>query len=163
MKKIKPILKEHVITNTAGKKMQLLGKVWKEALKEKFGVMDSVKTEFEYFEEEINQMLHDEAIVNNARADGRKMDEVRDLLLRLEDFQIVSRNRNLLSRRYNTFYSAYLGGPEDMQLVDGMEVEEDKRFMHYNFHRILWGRQAETGFVNRREVGHGALTCRKSS
>lgn len=158
--KIKPILKEHVITNTAGKeKMQLLGKVWKEALKEKFGVMDSVKTEFEYFEEEINQMLHDEAIANNARADGRKMDEVRDLFARAGGFSNRLHGTGIFYRGGTHIFTVLtLGGPEDMQLVDGMEVEEDKRFMHhYNFPPYSVGETGRAGFVNRREVGHGAL------
>ncbi|HEC30643.1 MAG TPA: S1 RNA-binding domain-containing protein, partial [Candidatus Yonathbacteria bacterium] len=50
-----------------------------------------------------------------------------------------------------------LGGPEDSQLINGIEVKENKRFMHhYNFPPFSTG---ETGriSVNRRMIGHGAL------
>lgn len=158
--KIRPILKEHVITNTAGKeKMQELGKVWKEALKEKFGEMDSVKTEFEYFEEQINQVLHDEAVQNDKRADGRKMNEVRGLFAKAGGFSKVLHGTGIFYRGGTHMFTVLtLGGPEDMQLVNGMEVEEDKRFMHhYNFPPYSVGETGRAGFVNRREVGHGAL------
>jgi polyribonucleotide nucleotidyltransferase len=158
--KIRPIIKEHVITNTAGKeKMQQLGKIWKELLVEKFGEMDSVKKEFDYFEEEINQLLHEEAVQNDQRADGRKMNEVRELFAQAGGFSKVLHGTGIFYRGGTHIFTALtLGGPEDMQLVDGMEVEEDKRFMHhYNFPPYSVGEMGRAGFVNRREVGHGAL------
>ncbi|MEK7105924.1 MAG: polyribonucleotide nucleotidyltransferase, partial [Patescibacteria group bacterium] len=51
-----------------------------------------------------------------------------------------------------------LGGPEDRNLVDGMQLKVEKRFMHhYNFPPYSAGEVGRAGFTNRREVGHGAL------
>ncbi|HEU5114417.1 MAG TPA: polyribonucleotide nucleotidyltransferase, partial [Candidatus Paceibacterota bacterium] len=51
-----------------------------------------------------------------------------------------------------------LGGPQDSQLIDGMEGEENKRFMHhYNFPPFSTGETGRVGSTNRRMIGHGAL------
>ncbi|HHX87135.1 MAG TPA: polyribonucleotide nucleotidyltransferase, partial [Firmicutes bacterium] len=54
-----------------------------------------------------------------------------------------------------------LGALRDMQMLDGLGIEESKRFMHhYNFPPYSVG---EAGFIRgpgRREIGHGALAER---
>ncbi|HBI56582.1 MAG TPA: polyribonucleotide nucleotidyltransferase, partial [Firmicutes bacterium] len=54
-----------------------------------------------------------------------------------------------------------LGVPGDVQILDGLTLEESKRFMHhYNFPPYSVG---EPGFMRgpgRREIGHGALAER---
>lgn len=158
--KIRPVLREHVMTNTAGKeKMEILKKIWKEALKESFPDAESFKTEMDYFEEAINEVIHDEAVQNDKRADGRRMDEVRELFAQAGGFSKRLHGSGIFYRGGTHILSVLtLGGPEDMQLIDGMEVEEDKRFMHhYNFPPYSVGETGRAGFVNRREVGHGAL------
>jgi polyribonucleotide nucleotidyltransferase len=158
--KIQPILREHVMTNTAGKeKMDSLKKVWKETLKKSFPKATSFKTELDFYEEEVNQIIHDDAVDKNARADGRKMDEVRELFAKAGGFSGHLHGTGIFYRGGTHIFTALtLGGPEDMQLVDGMEVEEDKHFMHhYNFPPYSVGETGRAGFVNRREVGHGAL------
>jgi polyribonucleotide nucleotidyltransferase len=51
-----------------------------------------------------------------------------------------------------------LGGPEDRNLIDGMQLKTEKRFMHhYNFPPYSAGEVGRTGSTNRREIGHGAL------
>jgi len=51
-----------------------------------------------------------------------------------------------------------LGGPEDRNLIDGLQLKMEKRFMHhYNFPPYSAGETGRAGFTNRREVGHGAL------
>lgn len=153
-------LMESVMTNTAGKdSMEGLKKVWKEVLKVKFPDAKSFKTELEYYEEEVNKIIHDQAVDADKRADGRKMDEVRELFAKAGGFSKRLHGSGIFYRGGTHIFTALtLGGPEDMQLVDGMEVEEDKRFMHhYNFPPYSVGETGRAGFVNRREVGHGAL------
>ena len=57
-----------------------------------------------------------------------------------------------------------LGAARDEQRVDGLDIEESKRFMHhYKFPPFSVG---ETGFMRgpgRREIGHGALAERALS
>ncbi len=158
--KIAGVLKDYVMTGTPGKeKMEEIKSVWKKALKDAMPDAKSLKKEMEYFEEEINKIIHDEAVQNDKRADGRRMDEVRELFAKAGGFSSRLHGTGIFYRGGTHILTALtLGGPEDMQLVDGMEVEEDKRFMHhYNFPPYSVGETGRAGFVNRREVGHGAL------
>lgn len=157
---ITPKLLASVMTDAAGKEsMESLKKVWKESLKAKFPDAKSFKTELEYYEEAVNQVIHDQAVDAGKRADGRKMDEVRELFAKAGGFSKRLHGSGIFYRGGTHIFTALtLGGPEDMQLVDGMEVAEDKRFMHhYNFPPYSVGETGRAGFVNRREVGHGAL------
>lgn len=158
--KIAPQLVTSVMTNTAGKdSMEALKKVWKEALKASFPDAESFKTEMDYYEEAVNQVIHDQAVDADKRADGRRMDEVRELFAKAGGFSKRLHGSGIFYRGGTHIFTALtLGGPEDMQLIDGMEVETDKRFMHhYNFPPYSVGETGRAGFVNRREVGHGAL------
>lgn len=158
--KIKPKLRDHVITNISGKeKIEEIKNIWKESLKETFPQKERFKTEMNYFEDAVNDVLHSEAVKNNLRADGRAMDEVRNLFAKAGGFSSRLHGTGIFYRGETHIFTALtLGGPEDMQLIDGMEVEENKRFMHhYNFPPYSVGEMGRAGFVNRREVGHGAL------
>jgi polyribonucleotide nucleotidyltransferase len=51
-----------------------------------------------------------------------------------------------------------LGGPEDKLIIEGMESQTKKRFMHhYNFPPYSSGETGRVGGVGRREMGHGFL------
>ena len=158
--KIRPALKDSAMTNTPGKeKMEDLKAVWKKLLKEAMPEAESFKKEMDYFESELDALIHEEAIENNKRADGRAMDEVRDLYAEAGGFSKVLHGSGIFYRGGTHVFTALtLGGPEDAQLIDGMELEENKSFMHhYNFPPYSAGEMGRAGFVNRREVGHGAL------
>ncbi len=158
--KIRPVLKEHAITGTSGKaKMEELKSMWKELLKTQFPEQENFKKEIDYFEAELDSFLHSEAIENNVRADGRAMDELRGLYAQAGGFSTVLHGSGIFYRGETHIFTALtLGGPEDAQLIDGMETEESKSFMHhYNFPPFSVGEMGRAGFVNRREVGHGAL------
>ncbi len=54
-----------------------------------------------------------------------------------------------------------LGSPRQEQLLDGLGLEEAKRFMHhYNFPPFSTGEVRRLGSPSRREIGHGALAER---
>ena len=51
-----------------------------------------------------------------------------------------------------------LGALGEFQIIDGLGVEEGKRFMHhYNFPAYSVGEVGRYGSPGRREIGHGAL------
>ena len=55
-----------------------------------------------------------------------------------------------------------LGALGDVQIIDGLGLEESKRFMHhYNFPNFSVGETGPIRGPGRREIGHGALrrTC----
>ncbi len=92
------------------------------------------------------------------RPDGRKVDEIRPLS---SDVGLLPRTHGsgLFTRGQTQALSiCTLGALGDVQVLDGLDIEESKRFMHhYNFPPFSVG---ETGFMRgpgRREIGHGAL------
>jgi polyribonucleotide nucleotidyltransferase len=113
----------------------------------------------EYFEEKVNDLIHKEAIESNERADGRKMNEVRSLYAQAGGVSPILHGTGIFYRGGTHVLSALtLGGPSDTQVINGMEIQTKKRFMHhYNFPPFSSGETGRMGGVNRRMIGHGAL------
>ena len=113
------------------------------------------------YEELIDKMVHQKAIEEDKRIDGRKMDEVRGLEAHV-GLLPRTHGSGLFKRGQTTALSVLtLGAPSDAQTIEGMEVVGKKRFMHhYNFPPYSVG---EVGFMRgpgRRDIGHGALAER---
>ncbi len=132
---------------------------WKELLKQKFPEKEDFSPEEDLFDETENDMLHKKAIYENRRADGRAMEEVRELYAQAGGLSSVVHGSGIFYRGGTHVLSVLtLGGPEDRHMIDGMNAESEKRFMHhYNFPPYSSGETGRAGFTNRREVGHGAL------
>jgi len=118
-----------------------------------------------FFEEEVDKYVHALAIEKGERADGRKMDEVRDLYA--ETGLLKRTHGSALFCRGETQVLAVttLATPDGSQLIETMEGTTKKRFMlNYNFPGFATG---ETGRSNkgpgRREIGHGALAAKAIS
>ena len=92
------------------------------------------------------------------RADGRKMDEIRPLST---DIDLLPRTHGsaLFTRGETQALSVTtLGALGEHQILDGLEIENGKRFMlHYNFPQFSVGETGRYGAPGRREIGHGAL------
>ena len=119
---------------------------------------DKVKYAMSFLDKEGDRLVHEGVLKENKRVDGRKLDEVRKITA---DVSVLPRTHGtgLFSRGLTKSLSILtLGSPGDQQLIDGMEINGDKRFMHhYNFPPYSVG---ETGFMRgpgRREIGHGLL------
>ncbi|MEK9185104.1 MAG: polyribonucleotide nucleotidyltransferase [Patescibacteria group bacterium] len=112
-----------------------------------------------YFDEIIDKNVHNLAIDENKRADGRKMDEIRPLYAQAGGISPMLHGSGIFYRGQTHILSALtLGGPEDSQIIDGMDEQHKKRFMHhYNFPPFSTGETGKTGGTNRRMIGHGAL------
>ena len=114
----------------------------------------------EFFETAIDSELHKGALQRNERADGRGMDEVRELYAQAGGISPVLHGSGIFYRGGTHIFSALtLGGPEAAQLIDTIEEQEGKkRFMHhYNFPPFSVGETGRVGGFNRRMIGHGAL------
>lgn len=102
------------------------------------------------------------SILNNGvRPDGRSLGEIRPLhcavglLPRTHGSGLFTRG---LTQVLNI---ATLGSAREEQTLDGLTLEETKRFMHhYNFPGFSTGEVRRVGIPSRREVGHGALVER---
>ncbi|MBT2581953.1 polyribonucleotide nucleotidyltransferase [Planococcus sp. ISL-109] len=104
--------------------------------------------------DEVRRLITDEKI----RPDGRGPSEIRELS---SEVGVLARTHGsgLFTRGQTQAMSiCTLGALGDVQIIDGLGLEETKRFMHhYNFPLFSVG---ETGFLRgpgRREIGHGAL------
>lgn len=114
----------------------------------------------DFFEDKIDEELHRGAVTDGKRADGRGMDEVRELFAKAGGISPVLHGSGIFYRGGTHIFSALtLGGPEAAQLVDTIETQETKkRFMHhYNFPPFSVGETGRVGGFNRRMIGHGAL------
>ncbi|MDI6822081.1 MAG: polyribonucleotide nucleotidyltransferase [Actinomycetota bacterium] len=118
---------------------------------------DIVKILTKMEKEETRRMILEEKI----RSDGRDWDEIRPISC---EVGILPRTHGsgLFTRGQTQVLSvATLGTVGEEQLLDGLGVEESKRFLHhYNFPPFSTG---EVGFMRgprRREIGHGALVER---
>jgi polyribonucleotide nucleotidyltransferase len=107
----------------------------------------------------LQERLAREFILNNrARTDGRRFDEIRPI--KIEVGFLPRTHGSALFTRGETQCQATvtLGTVSDIQRLDGIGAESEKRFMlHYNFMPFCVG---EVGFLRgpgRREIGHGAL------
>lgn len=104
--------------------------------------------------EEVRRLI----TVEKIRPDGRKIDEIRPLCSRV-DLLPRTHGSALFTRGQTQALSiCTLGALNEHQMLDGLEVEETKRFMHhYNFPPFSVGETGRYGAPGRREIGHGAL------
>ncbi len=113
-----------------------------------------------YFEEMVDRELHLGAVNENKRADGRALDELRELYAQAGGISPVLHGSGIFYRGGTRIFSTLtLGGPEAAQLIDTMEERSvKKQFMHhYNFPPFSVGETGRVGGFNRRMIGHGAL------
>lgn len=113
-----------------------------------------------YFEDAVDLLIHEEALQNNRRADGREMNQLRDLYAQAGGVSEVLHGSGIFYRGGTHVFSALtLGGPEDSLVINSEEgVEKKRHFMHhYNFPPFSVGEVGKMGGTNRRMVGHGAL------
>ncbi|MEK7120972.1 MAG: polyribonucleotide nucleotidyltransferase [Patescibacteria group bacterium] len=130
---------------------------WKNILEE--NLPEEVSAGMHYLDEKISVLLHKEGLLNDRRVDGRAMDEIRPLFAKAGGISPILHGSGIFYRGGTHVFSALtLGGPQDAQIIDGMEVQEKKRFMHhYNFPPFSSGETGRMGGTNRRMIGHGAL------
>ncbi|MCE4957236.1 polyribonucleotide nucleotidyltransferase [Macrococcoides caseolyticum] len=92
------------------------------------------------------------------RPDGRRPDEIRPLS---SEVGLLPRahGSGLFTRGQTQALSvATLGALGEHQIIDGLGVEEEKRYMHhYNFPNFSVGETGPMRAPGRREIGHGAL------
>ena len=100
-------------------------------------------------------------ILAGKRLNGRPLDEVRPisvevgLLPRTHGSALFSRGQT------QVLTIATLGSTRQEQQLDGLGIEETKRFIHhYNFPPFSSGEVKRLGSPGRREIGHGALAER---
>lgn len=105
-----------------------------------------------------DEIVHTNILEKDLRPDGRKLTEIRPIDCRV----------GLLPRTHGTglftrgetqaLTVTTLGSPGDEQVIDTMETDEKKRYIHhYNFPPYSVGEVRPMRGPGRREIGHGAL------
>lgn len=153
-------LSETLFSNTAGKShIYELKEEFMTVIRESEAEINETLAS-DFFEEAIDKELHRGAIEEGKRADGRGMDDVRELYAQAGRISPVLHGSGIFYRGGTHIFSALtLGGPEAAQIIDSIEsADEKKRFMHhYNFPPFSVGETGRIGGFNRRMIGHGAL------
>ena len=95
------------------------------------------------------------------RVDGRKMDEIRPLAAEVSILPRVHGSGLFTRGQTQVLTVATLGPVSDQQVLDGIDGDEEKRYMHhYNFPAFSVGETKPSRGPGRREIGHGALAER---
>jgi polyribonucleotide nucleotidyltransferase len=106
-------------------------------------------------------LVRDRIAVQKRRPDGRGTDEVRQITCEVGVVPRVHGSALFTRGETQALSIITLGGTGEFQRIDGLGIEDKKRYMHhYNFPPFCVG---ETGFMRgpkRRDIGHGALAER---
>lgn len=106
-------------------------------------------------------IARDWALNDRKREGGRALNQVRPLTIQAG--LLPRTHGSALFQRGETqiLNVTTLGGPSDVQLIDTMEIEAKKRYIHhYNFPSFSVGEVKPNRGPGRREIGHGSLAER---
>jgi len=130
----------------------------KEEIKQKLADFYSEEEISLVFEAQLKEEIRKRILQRKQHLDGRRADEIRPihcavgLLPRVHGSGLFARGET------QTLTITTLGSARQEQLLDGLGLEETKRFMHhYNFPPFSTGEVKRAGSPGRREIGHGAL------
>ncbi|MBO5935243.1 MAG: polyribonucleotide nucleotidyltransferase [Clostridia bacterium] len=97
----------------------------------------------------------------NKRVDGRGINDMRPLDAQVDLLSRVHGSGMFTRGQTQVLTVATLGSARDAQLLDGIDEEESKRYIHhYNFPSYSVGETKPSRGPGRREIGHGALAER---
>ena len=100
-------------------------------------------------------------LVDKKRVDGRRMDEIRPLAAEVGVIPRVHGSGLFTRGQTQVLTVATLGTLSDAQKLEGLDDEDNKRYMHhYNMPGYSTGEAKALRSPGRREIGHGALAER---
>ncbi len=133
----------------------------KETIETAGGEVDWKAADF-LFEEAINDIVHEKALKEEKRPDGRKLDELRSLDAEVNLFSRTHGSAVFVRGNTQALAVTTLAAPGAEQMIETMETTGKRRFMlHYNFPPFSVGEIGTFRGPGRREIGHGNL-ARKS-
>jgi polyribonucleotide nucleotidyltransferase len=130
----------------------------KKELVEKLGGKYPPQEILSLVEAKIKAAIRASILERGIRPDGRRYTEIRPIQC---EVGLLPRTHGsgLFTRGMTQVLNiATLGSTREEQMLDGLTLEESKRFMHhYNFPPFSTGEVRRIGTPGRREIGHGAL------
>lgn len=107
------------------------------------------------------EVVRDKIINKKVRPDGRAQDEIRPIWSEVGIFGRTHGSAVFTRGQTQVMTIATLGTISEAQSLDGLSLEESKRYMHqYNMPPYSTGEAKPMRGVGRREIGHGALAER---
>ena len=149
---------------TRDKNMEKLAEDVKAYFVEKYGEerAEEIKTDiadslYKLEKKSVRAMILNE----HKRPDGRKIDEIRPLSCEVGVLPRTHGSAIFTRGQTQVMTIATLGMTTDEQMLDGLDEEETKRYIHqYNFPGYSVGEAKPVRGPGRREIGHGALAER---
>ena len=123
---------------------------------------DEIETDIMFVNQVLETIQVDEVrrliTVDKIRPDGRQLDELRSLACEIDLFERTHGSALFTRGQTQALATVTLGALGEAQIIDGVSIEEGKRFMlHYNFPQFSVGSTGRYSGPGRREIGHGAL------
>jgi polyribonucleotide nucleotidyltransferase len=113
------------------------------------------------FKEVESTVLRRDVIENSRRIDGRRVDEVRDIVSEVGVLPRTHGSALFTRGETQALVVATLGTGEDEQWIDALAGTYKESFLlHYNFPPFSVGETGRMGSPGRREIGHGKLAWR---
>jgi len=105
-----------------------------------------------------DEIVHKNILKKEQRPDGRKLDEIRPINVQVGILPRTHGTGLFTRGETQALTVTTLGAPGDEQIIDTMEVDTKKRYIHhYNFPPYSVGEVRPMRGPGRREIGHGAL------
>jgi polyribonucleotide nucleotidyltransferase len=121
---------------------------------------DSAELSKEFGELEY-RTLRDSVLASKVRIDGRKLDDVRPIAVRVGVLPRTHGSALFTRGETQALVIVTLGTTRDAQIIDAPEGESKDPFLfHYNFPPFSVGEAGRFGAPKRREIGHGRLAKR---
>lgn len=126
-------------------------------LKENFSESDTMSV----LDQRIKFEIRNSILTKKVRLSGRALTEVRPLACEVGIIPRVHGSALFTRGETQVLTITTLGSMREEQKLDGLGIEETKRFLHhYNFPPFSNGETKRVGTPGRREIGHGALAGR---
>ena len=107
------------------------------------------------------KIVRESILEEHKRVDGRRLDEIRKMSAKVGVLPRVHGSGIFQRGQTQVLTVVTLGAMGDVQMLDGLDLEEEKRYMHhYNFPGYSVGEAKASRGPGRREIGHGALAER---
>ncbi len=152
-------IKEEIFGENSNKTIESIKKGWLKIFKENFEG-ENISLALALYEDKTDEIIHERALNENMRVDGRAMDQIRTLVAKAGVISPTAHGTGVFYRGETHVFSALtLGGPRETLMLNDIENEgkEKKYFHHYNFPPFSTGEVGRVGGFNRRMIGHGML------
>ncbi len=116
------------------------------------------------YDSQLKKLVRERILQTKKHVDGRRYDEIRPITTEVGVLPCTHGSGLFTRGQTQALTVTTLGSERQEQILDGIGLEETKRFMHhYNFPGYATGEVKRLRMPGRREIGHGALAERAMS